>query len=309
MSALSARLRPAYLRARAAVRGFVVRHPTIDLTVGRSLVQIDLLLRRLGLVSVADADQREFTFEGCRFRFDSANRDVAMTVLATGEYEGATLAAIRALVGRDGTFVDLGANLGFFTVLVGRDLSPTGRVHAFEPTPATAALLRENVAANGVSDRVTVVEQAVSDQPGRARFSLYDAAQANQLAVAGTDGSSGSIEVAVTTLDEYFEALGWPRVDVVKMDVEGVETKVLDGMRELIRRQPELRIIFEYHLGQLDRAHVSGASLIEKVRELGFNRFEMLFRGREPIELPAEHERLDRQAWRANLNLLAWRAD
>lgn len=309
MSVLSARLRPVYLRARAAVRGFVVRHPTIDLTIGRGLVQIDLLLRRLGIASVIDESQREFTFEGCRFRFDTANRDVAMTVLATGEYEGATLAAIRALVGRQGTFVDLGANLGFFSVLVGRDLDGAGRVHAFEPTPATAALLRDNVATNGLGDRVIVVEQAVSDQPGKARFSLYDAAQANQLAVAGTDGASGSIEVTVTTLDAYFSALGWPRVDVVKMDVEGVETKVLDGMRELIRRQPRLRIIFEYHLGQLDRAHVSGTSLIEKARELGFNRFEMLFRGREPIDLPAEQDRLDRQARRANLNLLAWRAD
>jgi FkbM family methyltransferase len=307
MSELSARLRPSYLRARGAVRAFVVRHPTIDRTIGRSLVRVDLLLRRLGLASVLDETQTEITFDGCRFKFDAANREIASTILSTGEYEGATLDAIRSLVGRDGTFIDLGANLGFFSVLIGRAVSAPGHVHAFEPTPATATLLRDNIVANGVEDRVTLVQQAVSDQQGTARFSLYASAQANQLAVAGTDGASGSIEVTVTTLDAYLASLGWPRVDVVKMDVEGVETKVLDGMRELIRRQPALRIIFEYHLGQLDRARVSGVSLIDKVRELGFDRFEMLFRTREPIDLPREQERLERQAKRANLNILAWR--
>ncbi len=305
---LSARsLRPFYLRARAAAREFVVRHPSLDRKLGRSLVRVDLLLRRLGLVSVMDEHQREVELDGCRFKFDAANRDLASTILTTGEYEAATLSAIRALLGPGAGFVDLGANLGFFSVLAAKAMGPTGRVHAFEPTPATARLLRENVAYNSVEDRVTVVERAVSDHPGAARFSLYSAAQGNQLAVAGSDGASGTIEVDVTTLDEYFGALGWPRVDVIKMDVEGVETKVLDGMGELIRRQPRLRLIFEYHLGQLDRAHVSGASLIDKVLELGFDRFEMLFRGREAIALPAERLRLERQAQRANLNILAWR--
>ncbi len=301
-------LRPIYLRARAAARGFVVRHPMLDLTIGRGLVRIDLLLRRMGLVSVMDEGQEHFTFDGCRFRFDRANRDLAMGVLTTGEYEAATLAAICALLQPDGGFLDLGANLGFFTVLAARTLGPSGRVHAFEPTPTTAAILRANVADNGVADRVVVVEKAVSDRPGIARFSLYDAAQANQLSVAGTDGATGTIEVEVTTVDSYLESLGWPRIDVIKMDVEGVETKVLDGMRELVRRQPGVRVIFEYHLGQLDRANISHATLIDKVLELGFDRFEMLFRDRQPIDLPRERVRLERQATRANLNLLAWRS-
>jgi len=301
--------RPLYLRARAVARSFILRHPRVDLAVGRSLVQLDVLLRRLGVVSVMDTDTREFTFDGCRFQFDAANRDLAETVIATGEYEPATVAAVRALLRPGGGFVDLGANLGFFSVLAARAVGPSGRVHAFEPTPATAALLRDNVRSNGMAERVVVVEQAVAEHPGVARFSLFGAAaQANQLELDGVGDASSTIEVAVTSLDTYFAALGWPRVDVVKMDVEGAEIAALRGMRELIQRSPGIRIIFEFHLGQLRRAAISGATLIETVCALGFDRFEILFRGREPIALPAELDRLERQAERAHVHLLAWRS-
>lgn len=302
---IASRMRPLYLRARGLVRSVVVRYPVLDQTLGRRLVALDVLLRRAGLVSVVDRAARDFTFEGLRFRFDADNRDLAETVLATGTYETETLDVIREL--RPGqVFVDLGANLGFFSVLAARAVGDGGRVHAFEPTPGTAALLRRNVDDNGLAARVAVVAQAVADRVGTVRFATFDgAAQGNQIAV---DDTGRSIEVPLTSLDAYFEPMGWPRVDLIKMDIEGAELPALRGMRGVIERSPGVRLIFEFHLEQLRRAGIAGAALIDGVRALGFDRFAVLFRERLPIELPAELERLERLAQRANVNVLAWRA-
>ncbi len=187
-----------------------------------------------------------------------------------------------------------------------KSLSGKGKVHAFEPTPETAVLLRRNLAANLLTGHVPVVENAVADSPGVARFSVFPGAQGNQLAVRGGEQSSGSIEVEVTSLDTYFGELGWPRVDLIKMDIEGAEIAAMRGMADLVRRSPQLHLIFEFHRGQMHKANISGADLTGAVLEMGFNSFETLFRNREPIRLPDELDRLERMAQRANPNLLAW---
>jgi FkbM family methyltransferase len=76
-------------------------------------------------------------------------------------------------------------------------------------------LLHRNLAANLLTDDVTVVEKAVADSPGVTRFSVFPGAQGNQLAIRGGEQSSGSIEVEVTSLDTYFGEPGWPRVDLI----------------------------------------------------------------------------------------------
>ena len=309
---MARRLRPLYLRTRAAVRAAVTRYPAVDRVLGRRLVQIDVLLRRAGLVSVVDADVRTLTFGGARFRFDADNRDLAETVISTGTYEPATLDVIRGLAPGE-VFVDLGANVGLFSVLAAQAVGDTGTVHAFEPTPATAALLRHNAEDNGVAGRIRIVERAVSERPGTAHFAVFaGSAQGNQIAPAGGVGAAGvvtqTIEVPVTSLDAYFAAEGWPRVDLIKMDIEGAELPALRGMRGVVERSPGVRLIFEYHLEQLRRADIPGATLLDAVRALGFDRFEVLFRERIPIDLPAEMARLERIAQRANVNVLAWRS-
>ena len=167
-------------------------------------------------------------------------------------------------------------------------------------------LLCRNLAANLLTDHVTVVEKAVADSPGVARFSVFPGAQGNQLAIRGGEQSSGSIEVEVTSLDTYFGELGWPRVDLIKMDIEGAEIDAMRGMAELVRRNPHLHLIFEFHRGQMRKANISGADFTGAVLEMGFNSFEILFRNREPIRLPHELDRLERMAQRANPNVLAW---
>src|SRR4051794_8420815 len=106
-------LHRSYLWARRRIRKFVMRHPRIDLAVGKRLVLMDVWLRRHGLVIALDPSAQEIEFSGLRFGFDPHNRDFAATVLSTGSYEPETLEAILGQLRPGGVFVDLGANIGF----------------------------------------------------------------------------------------------------------------------------------------------------------------------------------------------------
>lgn len=157
---------------------------------------------------------------------------------------GTTLAQLHyvreLLDGRDRTFVRLlgeavptggtvlegGAHLGFLTVHAARAVGPDGRVIAFEPNPDIHAVLRDNLAVNGVAERVEIVPKALGDAPGRARFYVReDTSSLLDLAL-----DARPVEVEVVRADE---AVAGP-VDVVKLDVEGSEPAALRGMEGLL---------------------------------------------------------------------------
>jgi FkbM family methyltransferase len=126
-------------------------------------------------------------------------------------------------------FADVGANIGIYTIAAARR---GVRVTSYEPNPETAALLRRNVALNGVSDRVTVQEVAVAATAGRLTFKSE-----GTLNWAARVDRTGTLDVPASTLEGSF--------DVVKIDVEGYELEVLAGAAPLLaERESRPRAIF-----------------------------------------------------------------
>jgi FkbM family methyltransferase len=150
---------------------------------------------------------------------------------------GTTEPAIQEVLARhlrpSDVFYDLGAGVGFFTLLGARLVGPAGEVWAFEPDPANAAVLRRNVELNGFP-HVRVLEQAVSGQSGEAR--LHSSGTASRLVTdrGARPDRDETIPVAVTSVDEVVRELGGPAPTLVKFDVEGAELDALEGMRETI---------------------------------------------------------------------------
>jgi FkbM family methyltransferase len=121
---------------------------------------------------------------------------------------------------------DIGAHVGFYSLLSAVLSEPDGRVFAFEPVPQNAANLRRHVALNHVA--VEVIEAAVADREAEGRFEV------------GADSYTGSLgdqgaPVRVVTIDALCITAKLPKPDVVKIDVEGAEALVLRGARETIR--------------------------------------------------------------------------
>jgi FkbM family methyltransferase len=161
-------------------------------------------------------------------------------VWISGRVEDDVQDTIQKLLPVDGCFVDVGASIGFFTLLAARIVGANGSVVAFEPQPEAARSARRNIALNGF-DNATVVDAAVSSREGI--VVLEDVGKATAHVAQADRPSRTGRKVSSTTLDHFL--LGRPELepDLVKIDVEGHELEVLEGMREtLLKRCPALLI-------------------------------------------------------------------
>ncbi|MFZ4409597.1 MAG: FkbM family methyltransferase [Paracraurococcus sp.] len=150
----------------------------------------------------------------------------------------AELAAVAAAVlPPDGVVLDVGANIGL-SALALVPLLPQGRILAVEPAPATAAALRRTLALNGLADRVAVEPVALGAVPGEAEFHAADHSAGAHLLDPGTLGGAAlpRVRVPVETVDALVDRHGFGRLDLIKIDVEGFETEVLDGAAATLAR-------------------------------------------------------------------------
>lgn len=153
--------------------------------------------------------------------------------------------AFRAAVRPGSVVLDVGANVGSYTLLFAMWAGATGRVFAFEPAPEARDGLRMHVALNGLAARVEIVAAAAAATVGTARFRIDGASGANAIAADPHAAAPGDIDVETTTIDAFCERHR-TRPDVVKIDVEGAELDVLTGARQVLA-QPDLQAFLEFH--------------------------------------------------------------
>jgi FkbM family methyltransferase len=183
---------------------------------------------------------------------------------ATGLYETDVTQLFMTHVSRGMTVIDLGANIGYYTLLASRLVGSEGRVFAFEPDLGAFKHLERNIARNRCSN-VTAVNEAVADSMDAVSFV---AAGPERGFV--SDRRDSHVSVDSTSLDAFFERIGWPAVHLIKIDIEGSERRALSGMRELVRRNPTIQIIVELNLEAISRSGGTLARLVETLNQLGF---------------------------------------
>ena len=164
-------------------------------------------------------------------------------------------------------FVDVGANIGYFSVLAASVVGPTGAVFAFEPDPENYRLLKANVTLNDMADCVSPVQSALSDVSGDGRLYLSaDNLGDHQLFVG--DESRESVSVAMLRGCEYL-AEKTSRIDLVKIDVQGSEHHALVGLMPLLSVvDPAPTLIIELTPHALQQAGASGRALLQMLDTL-----------------------------------------
>jgi FkbM family methyltransferase len=188
-----------------------------------------------------------------------ADRNLDLTI---DQYEPGVSECLRNLLKPGMVFCDVGANFGIFTLLGSRAVGPKGRVFAFEPVPSNRRVLERNIALNGVTN-VTVIAEAVSDTCGSARIFLSRDAGCHSISTEPLHYEGEFLDVVVTRLDQVKSI---ERIDVLKIDVEGVELEVLAGLGDLKVNQ----VILEYNSERIAKRGMTGQEFLGRLKELGF---------------------------------------
>ncbi len=172
-----------------------------------------------------------------------------------GTYETDLQTAIRELVLPGMVAYDVGANVGYISLLLARAVGPQGRVIAFEALPANVERLRLNLTLNPEGERVYVVHAAVTDSSGEVRFLVGPSGGMGK-----AEGSAGrqaeyasSITVPGLALDDFTASAAPPLPQVIKIDIEGGEVLALPGMRRLLADAQPL-VLMELHGPEAARA-------------------------------------------------------
>ena len=186
---------------------------------------------------------------------------------ARGEYEVPVTQLVRRLTRPGMNLVDVGAFCGYYTLLFSHLTGPEGAIYAFEPHPQTFKYLTRNIRRNDRAN-VAALNMAVTHASGRGHLALHRWPDHHWVAF-GFGGHS-AIRVQTVALDDFFQARGWPRIDLIKLDVEGAEHSVLRGMREVSRRNPQLQVIMELDQPNLRRAGTTWVDTAATLRDLGF---------------------------------------
>jgi FkbM family methyltransferase len=198
---------------------------------------------------------------------------VGRAILDKGTWETETWGVIDRRLPAGGTFIDVGAHIGYYSLKAAKKVGPDGRVLAIEPNPHTAAELRENIRHSG-AHQVEVEEVACSSAEGT--LELFSASRANtgRASLArqnATVGSSAPVkfQVRARPLDDVVRERKLMRVDVIKADVEGAEHVVLLGSQETLRRfRPVLML--EFVDRQLRAMNSSAEQLTAFLTNLGY---------------------------------------
>lgn len=190
-------------------------------------------------------------------------------VYLSGEYEGPTTAVIKTILKPGGLFVDVGANIGYFTLLASSCVGPDGKVVAIEPLPDLRERLRTNIVLNDF--RVcTVLDVAISDSEHVVDFFEGPAHHRGLSALTPVDGVSRVHRVRSLPMSVAIDKA--EKIDLVKIDVEGAEFQVLRGMSEIFQAQrPDL--IVEISDSLLRRFDHSGKDVCDTLRDWGYDMY------------------------------------
>jgi FkbM family methyltransferase len=202
----------------------------------------------------------------------NSSTNVGLTLqLVLGQYEEGTTRLFEHLLKPGMIVMDVGAHVGYYTLLAASRVGPTGRVYAFEPASGNLTLLRRNIEANGFKN-VCIVPELAFSHAGPVRFYLNPWGSDRHSVWQQNSGPGATVvEVQATTIDDFLEKEGCPAIDLLKMDIEGAEPAALKGMRQSLARNAIQHMLIEFSPLVLEAGAVDPLQWLQELEELGFH--------------------------------------
>lgn len=193
----------------------------------------------VNLVKVPEGIVDIVNMYGVKFRLDPSDH-VMRQIFLRGVYEKNTIRHVLKNLKKTDTFVDVGTNIGAYTLNISKHLT-AGKVISFEPSPKALSFLEENIELNSFTN-ITVVKKGLSNKKETATLYFPSLTTASINKFQDSDQKS---EIELTTLDDYCEENGVENIDILKIDIEGHEFKCLEGARRIIEKSKTMMLIME----------------------------------------------------------------
>ena len=198
-----------------------------------------------------------------------SKKGLALTISHYGTYEELEAKIMEEKIKVGSIVVDVGANIGLHTLNMARIVGNTGRVFAFEPDPSNFEILGENVKINNYQN-IILEEKAVGDKHGR--VTLYQSDNpGNHRLFPQTKQTKGEVEVELTSLDKYFiDSNLAEKISFIKIDVEGLEFSVLNGMKNILKNNKKIKILFEFVPENIMEVGFAPIGVLNLLTSIGF---------------------------------------
>lgn len=188
-------------------------------------------------------------------------------IYATGEYEPEVVTAAQAILAPGDVAVDIGANIGFFTLLFSMQVGPSGRVIALEAQPSVFERLNYNVAINPTLN-IETIEVAATDREGTLSFYCGPVEHSGVGSI--RNRGSEDVEIVVNAYRADSILASYNAIRLIKIDVEGAESSVIAGLTAtLLRCKPD--VLMEVSEHYLRESGSSAAELVSTLQELGYS--------------------------------------
>lgn len=196
---------------------------------------------------------------------DTRDTSIAPHMMMSGYWESWITKAIADYIKPGMICADVGACVGYFTLVMADRVGPHGHVYCFEPNPRQMGLIKRTLDINGLSNRVTLVQKATSDETTTVKLQMPEEHPINGTIVGAPitiyeDEKLIDIEVETVRMDDVIEG----RLDFLKADIEGAEPRMFKGMPKLWESNKQLAMCVEYV-----PAHYHGDALPEQFVEAG----------------------------------------
>lgn len=190
-----------------------------------------------------------------------------------GIYEKFETELVKQEIKKGDVVLDVGANIGYFTLIFAKLVGNNGKVFAFEPDPTNFEILKKNIELNGYKN-VELVQKALSDKNQKVALIIDQQNTAGNHLNLESEINENSIQIDAITADDYFKKFE-QKINFIKIDVEGAETMVLKGMVNTLNKNNILKLMVEYNPDAIMNMGLEPKSYLELLVKNGFGIFDI----------------------------------
>ncbi len=261
-----------------------MKEKIINILLNSSLVRSKLIIS-IGRIIHSFSKSDFVEIEG-RKMFTQNNDGLALSIFKI--YEPNQTEIVKKYVHEGDIVIDIGAHVGYYTLLMAQLVGENGKVYSFEPDPVNFQLLKKSVEINGF-ENVVLIQKAVSNITDKVKLFLGDNDSAiNRIYDAKLGDAKESIDVESIRIDEYFKEND-ELVNFIKIDSEGSEVKIINGMKQFLSRNQELVMMTEFFPFLIKKSGDEPNQYLKSLEKSGFSLYNILDKNEKTNKINSEN--------------------